>query len=59
MQANQVDICPVWSNVRFDYSGRKILVVGGTTGIGFGVAQAYRAAGAEVAITGQRAVRGN
>ena len=44
----------VWSNVKFDYSGRKVLVVGGTTGIGFGVAQAYREAGAEVAITGQR-----
>jgi NAD(P)-dependent dehydrogenase (short-subunit alcohol dehydrogenase family) len=44
-----------WSNVRFDYSGRKVLVVGGTTGIGFGVAQAFREAGAEVAITGQRA----
>lgn len=43
-----------WSNVKFDYSGRKVLVVGGTTGIGFGVAQAYREAGAEVAITGQR-----
>ena len=43
-----------WANVRFDYSGRKVLVVGGTTGIGFGVAQAYREAGAEVAITGQR-----
>jgi NAD(P)-dependent dehydrogenase (short-subunit alcohol dehydrogenase family) len=44
----------VWSNVKFDYSGRKVLVVGGTTGIGFGVAQAYREAGADVAITGQR-----
>jgi len=43
-----------WGNVKFDYSGRKVLVVGGTTGIGFGVAQAYREAGAEVAITGQR-----
>ncbi len=44
-----------WSNVNFDYSGRRVLVVGGTTGIGFGVAKAYREAGAEVAITGQRA----
>jgi NAD(P)-dependent dehydrogenase (short-subunit alcohol dehydrogenase family) len=32
-----------------------VLVVGGTTGIGFGVAQAFRDAGAEVSITGQRA----
>jgi len=46
---------PIWPNVRFDYSGRKVLVVGGTTGIGFGIARAYREAGAEVAITGQRA----
>ncbi|HTJ64901.1 MAG TPA: SDR family oxidoreductase [Alphaproteobacteria bacterium] len=44
-----------WANVKFDYSGRKVLVVGGTTGIGFGVARAYREAGAEVTITGQRA----
>jgi NAD(P)-dependent dehydrogenase (short-subunit alcohol dehydrogenase family) len=44
-----------WANVKFDYSGRKVLVVGGTTGIGYGVAKAYREAGAEVAITGQRA----
>ncbi len=35
-----------WGNVTFDYRGRNVLVVGGTTGIGFGVAQAYREAGA-------------
>lgn len=45
----------IWSNITFDYSGRHVLVVGGTTGIGAGIAHAYRAAGAEVAITGQRA----
>jgi NAD(P)-dependent dehydrogenase (short-subunit alcohol dehydrogenase family) len=44
-----------WSNVTFDYSGRHVLVVGGTTGIGAGIARAYRDAGAEVSITGQRA----
>jgi NAD(P)-dependent dehydrogenase (short-subunit alcohol dehydrogenase family) len=43
-----------WSNIKFDYSGRRVLVVGGTTGIGAGVARAYRDAGAEVAVTGQR-----
>jgi NAD(P)-dependent dehydrogenase (short-subunit alcohol dehydrogenase family) len=43
-----------WSNVRFDYGGRHVLVVGGTSGIGAGVARAYREAGAEVFITGQR-----
>ena len=44
-----------WGNIKFDYAGRNVLVVGGTTGIGLGVAQAYREAGANVAITGQRA----
>jgi NAD(P)-dependent dehydrogenase (short-subunit alcohol dehydrogenase family) len=45
---------PDWSNIRFDYTGSHVLVVGGTTGIGAGIAGAYRDAGAEVAITGQR-----
>ena len=36
------------------FAGKVALVVGGTTGIGFGVARAYREAGADVAITGQR-----
>ncbi len=46
---------PIWSNVKFDYAGRHVLVVGGTTGIGAGIARAYRDAGAIAAITGQRA----
>ncbi|WP_084398422.1 SDR family NAD(P)-dependent oxidoreductase [Henriciella aquimarina] len=37
-----------------DFSGRKVLVVGGSSGIGNGVAQAFRAAGAEVSIWGTR-----
>ncbi|MDB5397783.1 MAG: short-chain dehydrogenase [Rhodospirillales bacterium] len=45
---------PIWSNVRFDYSGRHVLVIGGTSGIGAATARAYREAGAEVTITGQR-----
>jgi 3-oxoacyl-[acyl-carrier protein] reductase len=44
----------IWSNVRFDYSGRHVLVIGGTSGIGAATARAYREAGAEVTITGQR-----
>ena len=44
-----------WANIKFDYSDRSVLVVGGTTGIGYGVAKAYREAGAVVTITGQRA----
>jgi 3-oxoacyl-[acyl-carrier protein] reductase len=43
-----------WSNIKFDYDGARVLVVGGTTGIGAGIAHAYRDAGAEVAVTGQR-----
>jgi NAD(P)-dependent dehydrogenase (short-subunit alcohol dehydrogenase family) len=44
-----------WPNVRFDYTGAAVLVTGGTSGIGAGIAAAYRAAGAEVSITGTRA----
>ncbi len=43
------------AGVRFDYSGASVLVTGGTSGIGAGVAVAYRQAGAEVTITGTRA----
>lgn len=39
----------------FNFSGAKILVTGGTSGIGAGIAAAYLAAGAEVTITGTRA----
>jgi len=38
----------------FDYSGASVLVTGGTSGIGAGVAAAYRQAGAQVTITGTR-----
>ncbi len=41
-------------NISYDYSGAKALVTGGSNGIGEGIAQAYLAAGAEVAITGTR-----
>jgi 3-oxoacyl-[acyl-carrier protein] reductase len=43
-----------WTNVRYDYQGAAVLVTGGTSGIGAGIAAAYRAAGAEVTITGTR-----
>jgi NAD(P)-dependent dehydrogenase (short-subunit alcohol dehydrogenase family) len=39
----------------FDFSGSRVLVTGGTSGIGHGVANAFRAAGASVTITGTRA----
>ena len=39
---------------RFDYSGSRVLVTGGSNGIGAGIAAAFLAAGAEVVITGTR-----
>lgn len=43
------------AGVSFDFGGRRVLVTGGTSGIGFGVASAFADAGAEVRITGRRA----
>ena len=40
--------------VRFDFSGCRVLVTGGTNGIGAGVARAFLDAGAQVTITGKR-----
>jgi len=39
----------------FDFSGQTVLVVGGSSGIGNGIAQAFRARGAEVHVWGTRA----
>jgi 3-oxoacyl-[acyl-carrier protein] reductase len=39
----------------FDFSGARVLVTGGSNGIGFAVASAFSAAGARVTITGTRA----
>jgi NAD(P)-dependent dehydrogenase (short-subunit alcohol dehydrogenase family) len=41
--------------VTFDYSGAAVLVTGGTSGIGHGIATAYRDAGAAVTVTGTKA----
>src|SRR5258707_12826697 len=38
-----------------DFSGRQVLVVGGSSGIGNGISQAFRAKGAYVAVGGTRA----
>lgn len=43
------------NEVRYDYSGAKVLVTGGTSGIGAAIAAGYLAAGASVTITGTRA----
>jgi 3-oxoacyl-[acyl-carrier protein] reductase len=39
----------------FDFTSRKVLVVGGTSGIGNGIAQAFRSRGAMVHVWGTRA----
>ncbi|WP_223542518.1 SDR family NAD(P)-dependent oxidoreductase [Pseudomonas sp. BF-RE-26] len=50
MNTQQAD----WPNLQFDYDNCHVLVTGGTSGIGAGIAAAYRAAGAQVTITGTR-----
>jgi 3-oxoacyl-[acyl-carrier protein] reductase len=47
------------ARVTFDYSGCGVLVTGGTRGIGAGIARAFLAAGARVAVTGTRASAGD
>jgi 3-oxoacyl-[acyl-carrier protein] reductase len=41
--------------MELDFSGRTVLVVGGSSGIGNGIAQAFRARGAQVQVWGTRA----
>jgi NAD(P)-dependent dehydrogenase (short-subunit alcohol dehydrogenase family) len=43
-----------WPRVHFDYSDCNVLVTGGTSGIGAGIAAAFSAAGAHVTVTGTR-----
>lgn len=44
----------MWDQIVFDYSGKRVLVTGGSNGIGYGIASAYRESGAAVTITGTR-----
>ena len=43
------------NRVEFDYSGCRVLVTGGSSGIGLGIAEAFADAGADVLITGRKA----
>ena len=43
------------AKIEYDYAETRVLVTGGSSGIGAGIAAAFRAAGAQVAITGTRA----
>ncbi|HZD24680.1 MAG TPA: 3-oxoacyl-ACP reductase, partial [Alphaproteobacteria bacterium] len=40
--------------IPIDFSGRSVLVTGGSSGIGNGIAQVFRQAGATVTVTGTR-----
>ncbi len=40
--------------VQFDYSDCRVLVTGGSSGIGLGIARAFTSAGADVSVTGRR-----
>ena len=44
-----------WTDLRFDFTGAKVLVTGGTSGIGATIAAEFAEAGADVTITGTRA----
>lgn len=42
------------ASVKYDFEGSRVLVTGGSNGIGAGIAQAFLEAGAQVSITGTR-----
>jgi 3-oxoacyl-[acyl-carrier protein] reductase len=44
-----------WTDLDYDFAGARVLVTGGTSGLGAAIAAAYRDAGARVTITGTRA----
>ena len=48
----------VVSRVKFDFTGARVLVTGGTSGIGHAIARAFADAGASVLVTGRRLLPG-
>jgi NAD(P)-dependent dehydrogenase (short-subunit alcohol dehydrogenase family) len=47
------------AGVTFDFSGCRVLVTGGSSGIGLGIARAFTEAGARVTITGRKPAAGD
>jgi NAD(P)-dependent dehydrogenase (short-subunit alcohol dehydrogenase family) len=47
------------NSLHFDFSGARVLVTGGSNGIGLGIARAFAGAGAQVRVTGTRKAAGD
>lgn len=54
-QGERVPVAAINYSQALDFSGKTVLVVGGSSGIGNGIAQAFRQQGAQVSVWGTRA----